>query len=87
MQLQVGDQLLALVRQRPDVQILLIAAAPQQIQCDVAQLVRVVGNIQQHNLAALQKPLIVFAHPKHIQPLLLGVPIPAYPLKHRSAVM
>ena len=87
MQLQIGYEFRALVRQRADVQVFLVAAALQQVDGDGAEFVDVVWDVHHHNVASLQQALIVFAHSERIERIVFGVPVAANALKHRRAVM
>ena len=87
LELQVGDQLLALVGERPDVQVLAVATAPEQIHGDVAQVFGTVRDVHEHHPTALEKAVVVLPHAEDEQLALVFVPVSADALEYGRPVV
>ena len=86
-EVQVRDPLGALVRQRPDVEVLAVAALSNQLDSDVAEVVSGVWDVQQHDSATLKQALVVLPQSEDEHLPFFFAPVPANSLEYRRSVV
>ena len=87
MQFQIGHELLALERKRPDVHILPISAAFQEIDGDLAHVVGGVRQLHTQDACAAMEALEVFPQAEYVGLAVGLVPVAADALEYGRAIV
>src|SRR3989442_1546547 len=82
-----AEQLRAFVRQRPDVHILAVARHLDKLRGYRGKLLVLVGEIDAHDPARAAEAVVMLPHAEDVDLALVFVPVAAYALEHRRAVV